>query len=78
MSEKIDDASITAQVKMALLTHRSTSAVKTSVSTKEGIVTLSGNAQNAAEKDLVTKLTSDIFGVNSIVNNTNRLAATDF
>ena len=69
MGEKIDDASITAQVKIALLTHRSTSAVKTSVSTKEGIVTLSGDAKNMTEKDLVTKLTSDIFGVNSIVNN---------
>ncbi len=69
MQEKIDDASITAQVKMALLTHRSTSAVKTSVSTKDGIVTLNGDAKNGAEKDLVTKLTSDIVGVQSIVNN---------
>lgn len=69
MQEKIDDASITAQVKMALLTHRSTSALKTSVATKEGIVTLSGEAANGAEKDLVTKLVSDIHGVNSIVNN---------
>jgi hyperosmotically inducible periplasmic protein len=69
MKEKIDDASITAQVKMALLTHHSTSALKTSVATKEGVVTLSGNAQNDAEKALVTKLVSDIFGVQSTVNN---------
>ncbi len=67
--EKIDDASITAQVKMALFTHRSTSALKTSVATKDGIVTLSGEAKNMAEKDLVTKLVSDIFGVKSIANN---------
>lgn len=69
LKEKIDDASITAQVKMALLIHRSTSALKTSVATKEGIVTLGGKAQNAAEKDLVTKLASDIFGVKSTINN---------
>ena len=69
MGDKIDDASITAQVKIALLTHRSTSAIKTSVSTKEGIVTLTGEAQNSAEKDLVTKLVSDIFGVTRIDNN---------
>ena len=69
IQEKIDDASITAQVKMALLFHRSTSALKTSVSTKEGIVTLSGKAANGAEKDLVAKLVSDIHGVNSVVNN---------
>ena len=69
IKEKIDDASITAQVKMALLTHRSTSALKTSVATKEGIVTLGGKAQNAAEKELVTKLVSDIFGVKNTINN---------
>lgn len=69
MREKMDDASITAQVKTALLTHRATSAIKTSVSTKEGVVMVSGTAQNAAEKDLVTKLVDGIRGVNSVVNN---------
>jgi len=69
LQEKIDDASITAQVKIALMVHRSTSALKTSVSTQEGVVTVSGTAQNAAEKALVTKLVNDIHGVNSVVNN---------
>ena len=68
MQEKIDDASITAQVKMALLFHRSTSALKTSVATKDGVVTLSGKAANGAENDLVTKLVSDIHGVNNVIN----------
>jgi len=67
--EKIDDASITAQVKGSLLSHRSTSAVSTKVSTTDGIVTVSGTAKNAAEKDLVTKLVNDINGVKSVVNN---------
>lgn len=66
---KIDDASITAQVKMALLSHRSTSALNTTVTTTEGVVTLGGKAKNAAEKDLVTKLVTDINGVKSVVNN---------
>ena len=66
--ERIDDASVTAQVMMALLTHRSTSALKTSVATKDGIVTLGGKAQNAAEKDLATKLVSDIYGVRGVIN----------
>jgi osmotically-inducible protein OsmY len=39
------------------------------VDTSEGIVTLSGKARNAAEKDLVTKLVTDINGVKSVVNN---------
>lgn len=69
IGEKIDDASITAQVKSTLLSHRSTSALKTKVNTTDGIVTVSGMAKNAAEKSLVTKLVSDINGVNSVVNN---------
>jgi osmotically-inducible protein OsmY len=69
VGEKIDDASITAQVKMSLLSHRSTSALKTKVETTDGVVTLSGIAKNAAEKALVTKLTTDVQGVGSVVNN---------
>jgi len=69
MGEKIDDASITAQVKMALLFHRSTSTNNTKVETNEGIVTLGGKAGNGAEKDLVTKLVTNINGVKSVVNN---------
>jgi hyperosmotically inducible periplasmic protein len=69
VGEKIDDASITAQVKGSLLSHRSTSMLSTKVSTSEGVVTLGGTANNAAEKDLVTKLVTDINGVKSVVNN---------
>ena len=69
IGEVIDDASITAQVKSALLTHRSTSAIKTKVTTRDGVIVLSGEAKNQAEKDLVTKLASDIHGVKSVVNN---------
>jgi osmotically-inducible protein OsmY len=65
----IDDASITAQVKMTLLVHRSTSAIHTHVTTENGVVTLTGKANNEAEKSLVTKLVSDINGVKDIVNN---------
>jgi osmotically-inducible protein OsmY len=66
--EKLDDASITAQVKMALLTHRSTSAIKTKVETRSGAVTVTGIAKNAVEKSLVTKLVTDIQGVTSVKN----------
>ena len=66
--EKIDDASITAQVKMALLPHRSTSTLHTTVTTERGVVTVGGKACNAAEKDLVAKLVSDIHGVKSVNN----------
>jgi osmotically-inducible protein OsmY len=65
---KIDDASITSLVKMTLLYHRSTSALNTSVTTKKGVVTLAGKAQNAAEKDLATKFANDVNGVKSVNN----------
>jgi osmotically-inducible protein OsmY len=68
VGQKIDDASITAQVKMTLLYHRSTSALKTSVTTKKGEVILRGKAKNAAEKDLATKFANDVNGVKGVKN----------
>ncbi|MBT1074712.1 BON domain-containing protein [Geobacter grbiciae] len=68
MGDKIDDASITALVKMTLLSHRSTSAINTSVTTKNGVVTLTGKAKNSAEQDLATKLAKDVKGVKDVEN----------
>jgi hyperosmotically inducible protein len=69
IGDKIDDASITAEVKSSLMSHHSTSALRTSVSTADGVVTLGGVARNDAEKSLVTKLVTDINGVTSVINN---------
>ncbi len=69
MGEWIDDSSITAQVKAALLGHRSTSALMTKVTTKDGVVAVSGVASSDAEKSLVTKLVEGIRGVSSVTNN---------
>jgi len=66
--DKIDDASITALVKMSLLYHRSTSGLKTSVTTKDGVVTLTGKGKNAAEVALASKLANDVNGVKSVNN----------
>jgi len=68
IGEKIDDASITAQVKMTLLYHRSTSAINTKVETKGGEVTLYGKARTAAEMSLATKLANDVNGVTNVHN----------
>jgi osmotically-inducible protein OsmY len=66
--DKIDDASITGLAKMTLLYHRSTSALNTSVTTQNGVVTLTGKAKTAAEKDLAAKYVSDVNGVKSVKN----------
>jgi osmotically-inducible protein OsmY len=67
-SEKIDDASITTQVKMSLLFHRGTDVLDTQVSTHKGVVTLSGTAMNQAEIDLATKRVGDVHGVKRVNN----------
>ncbi len=68
-SERMDDASITSQVKYALLTHKSTSALQTKVTTIDGAIVISGEASSAAEKSLVTKLAQDVRGSTSVTNN---------
>jgi hyperosmotically inducible protein len=69
LGDKIDDASITAEVKSSLMSHSATSAIHTGVTTTDGVVTLTGIAKNDAEKSLVTKLVTDINGVTSVINN---------
>jgi osmotically-inducible protein OsmY len=71
MGEIIDDASITAQVKYALLANRATSMLNTNVTTKDGVISISGVARTAAEKDLVTKLAEGARGAKSVVNTMN-------
>ena len=66
--DAIDDASVTAQVKFALLRHRATSALKTTVTTTDGVVRVTGEAANAAEKTLVTKLVQDVRGAATVTN----------
>jgi osmotically-inducible protein OsmY len=68
VGQDVDDASITAQVKIMLLYHRATSALNTSVTTSKGVVTLGGKTTNAADRELATKLVGDINGVKSVRN----------
>lgn len=68
MGETIDDASITAQIKAAFLTHHSTSAFKTGVAVSNGVVTLTGNVMNEAGKDMATQVADGVHGVKKVVN----------
>jgi len=68
LGEKVDDTSITAGVKTTLLFHKSTHALATKVTTKDGVVSLHGEAKNGAERDLVTKLVEDVHGVKLVHN----------
>jgi hyperosmotically inducible periplasmic protein len=68
VSTDMDDASITSQVKLSLLSHRSTSAMSTKVITENAVVSITGVADSDAEKSLVTKIVQDTRGVKSVVN----------
>ena len=67
-SEKIDDISVSALVRMALQLHRSTSGIQVAVASKKGVVTVGGRAVSLAEKNLVTKLIGDVNGVKKVKN----------
>jgi osmotically-inducible protein OsmY len=69
IGDKIDDGSITAQIKFELFSRRSTSGMKTKVNTNNGHVVISGEADSQAEKDLVTKLAQSVRGVVDVDNN---------
>jgi len=62
------DAWILTKVKTTLLFHRSVSGIKTEIDVKDGIVTLRGEADNQAQKDLTTEYAKDIEGVKDVKN----------
>lgn len=68
VEEYIDDASIKSQIMLALLFHRGTNPFRASIIVNRGVVTVSGMAKNAAERELVGKRIEDIHGVVSIDN----------
>jgi len=61
------DTWITMKVKTALFFHKNVSAM-TEVNTKDGIVTLQGDATSQAQKDLTTELVKDVVGVADVQN----------
>lgn len=68
MIDKGDDAYITGKVKHALSSHPGTSALSSDVSTKDGVVTLTGTAENEAQKTLAEKVARKVKGVRSVTN----------
>lgn len=67
-AERIDDASITAQIKLALLTHKATSALRTKLHTEHGVVVITGQARSKKEISLVTSIAEDVKGVVAVKN----------
>jgi hyperosmotically inducible protein len=68
ISDKIDDAAITASVKTGLAKDPDLSALKIEVDTKSGVVTLMGPAPTGVAKDRATDIAKAVKGVTSVSN----------
>jgi hyperosmotically inducible protein len=64
----VDDATITAKVKTALIGNEETKAAEINVSTRQGVVQLSGFVDEKADKDTAAALARNVVGVRSVDN----------
>ena len=66
VGETVDDATITARVKTALLNDPQTGGLRIDVDTFKGVVTLSGGVKSAAERDQAIAIAKKTPGVVSV------------
>lgn len=67
-SERVEDATLTAEVKTMLLANSETSGLQINVDTTGSEVTLSGRIDSSAEKDLAGEIASQVDGVKGVNN----------
>jgi hyperosmotically inducible protein len=68
VGEKVDDVRVAVQVRAALMVNRNIDSSEIEISSRNGIVTLTGIVHNGAEKDLAQKVAEDCWGVKSVLN----------
>jgi osmotically-inducible protein OsmY len=66
IGETIDDATITARVKTALLNDPEVGGMKIDVDTTKGVVTMSGTVKSKAEEERALSLARQITGVSDV------------
>jgi hyperosmotically inducible protein len=64
--ERVSDTWITTKVKSSLLMSTNVDGLDLSVETKDGVVTLTGQASSTAERDLAVEIAKDIKGVKNV------------
>ena len=69
ISNTVDDASITAQVKTALLNDQQVNATKIDISTSNGVVTMSGTVRSQPEQERAIQLARRVNGVKDVKAN---------
>lgn len=75
--EIIDDASITAAVKSKMMWSRYGNSATTKVTTKKGVVTMTGTAENIAAVELASNLAMTTRGVESVNNKLTLMPSSD-
>jgi hyperosmotically inducible protein len=68
-AEVMDDATLTAKVKAAILAEPGLRSLQIGVETKDSVVTLSGTVASAPLKDRAKQLAEKVAGVRSVVDN---------
>ena len=68
VGELVEDGVITAKVKTALLADPDVKGLRIDVDTKDGVVTLKGTADKAANMDRAVRIAKDTGGVKSVSN----------
>src|SRR5512133_907663 len=71
IGNSVDDASITAQVKTALLNDSQVNATKIDVSTSNGVVTMSGTVRSQPEQERAIQIARRVNGVKDVKANLN-------
>ena len=66
--QAIDDASITAKVKAALLAEKGVNGTDINVATANGIVTLTGRLPDPSQVERATQVTREVEGVTTVQN----------
>jgi osmotically-inducible protein OsmY len=66
--QRVSDATTTATVKSKLLWNRNTDGLDIHVSTEDGVVTLTGNVDSDASRQLAERLTANTEGVEQVQN----------
>lgn len=67
-TDQVQDASITAAVKVALAFKPGVAATAINVDTTDGVVTLHGLVDTESERQLAAKVAEDVSGVHDVVN----------
>lgn len=67
-SDRVEDSTLTAEVKTKLLANGETGGLSIHVDTVERTVTLTGDVESAAERDLAEEITKQVEGVQAVDN----------